>query len=497
MSEVPQQNVDTGKVEDEKTEAAPEILGPPSPSEAASETAEKSRDRKTVEDDEKIFFDMLDAAVSGTGDQQICELATKHLVEKGEVDPDAAKETGKLLQILFTDSRYSDAMKSFDQMGIPGRKKEIVHSICMSVLKGHLTANDFVGLVPKGIVIKTAAEMAHTKSLNGSEGVAYYDHGQIILTETALKTGKAKTENGEVSLDAQYFEHLMCHELSHGVIESTVIAKEGQEKMDKQMNGSEKKFSSEMLRMTREILDNADAIKDTQPAYIRFYLETLNNVDRDFGQMPPEKQQKFGSLEGYRNLRRVRVANEIMADYAGIYMKSDGSKEDFVEKSLDMADKNGLAQFLITNLKETGADASNAVPMAKDKIRDLNKALADKTETIDSIRAKYPQIATLIESYSVFHSSLSEQFKNIKGKALAPKKNTTIGEEEFDEEELGYSGSSDGGFSGGNYDPGYASPSKTPAGDSKGSGSFASELGAFVVAFGGEVYEPVAKSIQV
>ena len=465
--------------ETETTEATgEETPREPAPSRTAVETAEGNRRRRTKADDERIFFQMLEQAVEGQGDADIAAAAEKHLIEKGEINPDAAKETGALLNLLLTDSRFSEAFKQMESLHA-GRRKEILRSICLPVLNGHLTAQDFANLVPNGVKIIKPGDVKNSLSENGCEGVAYYHNGQILLTEKAIATGTASDgRGGEVTLDSGYFEHLMCHELGHGVTESTVFAGNGKE-ISAQMNGPEKQFSSEMLRYTREILDQAEQIKDTQPAYIRFYLDALGKADQDFQAMGAAQKKKFGSIEHYREVRRYRAAKEIITDYAGIFMRSDSSYDDFVNKSLEMADKDGLAQFLSANLGEAGADKGNSVEIAKAKIRELNEALRNKTETTDSIKQKHPELATLLGSYRAFHNTLTTQFKGVKGSAQAAEKG-----DEFDYD---YYFMGDGGY-GGNYDPGYSSPQNTARGEQKGSGSLMNELGGFIKAFGEEAF---------
>lgn len=443
-----------------KTETPPA----PKPEDVPSgnaKAAENSRDRRhETASNRAVVLEYVKKCIE-SGNPEMIKLA------ENEQHPDL-KESAKVLETLLTNPDWQATWKKFDLLAqspeyskAGEKKREIMMAICLPVINGHLSAEDTLNLVS---AIEIRESNTDTQSTSGYKGIFFYNPGErkLVIAQEALKDKYAETRNGqevEIKLD---LEHLIAHEMSHGLLSETNRSPRKNKEIARQITGAENP-SNKMVARAKEIIGNAETYMDSQPMHVQAVLAGLKTAPEQFGRLSDQDKTRFGSLDIYLNFRKVAAADEIMTDYTAFYLQSDGSFEGFVDKCLDLTPTSGIANYLSSSTKKDGVGESDSLVYAKSLLRRVNMELSGETIAKESgnfasdnpenagmveqeenipVRSKYPEIFKLMETYKDFYTDAMSATKETKGKVNPPL-------ESSDEEEIIEPAMSSGEGSGG------------------------------------------------
>lgn len=387
-AENPEENSETNA---EAPEDAPTSESALELEEANKKRAEKKHNKDTV----------LNWLVSNMGEDKVDpELLV--LFEKALSDQEEGAEDENLAEVAELVSSLPKVFEAFDGRigelaGQAGYSKEkltemrtkIIFGLCDSVMNGHLKAHDVINLCGEsiGVVSKQnpSAKVQKMVAEGGYDAILYFDgeEKQIYIFEDALADQFNKKEN---HLDLR---HAINHELSHPIVEQA---------MEK---------NSVLNEKAKEIIANAKNLKNCQSRHIRTQLQALENIDSDFAKAYPAgtEQQK----EAFREVRENRAATEIITDYTGIFLQSDGSIDGFVNTCLEKTDKEGMTEYFSKDNAER----------ATKTLREFNKTedQAKKDELIeqftnDEDKAKFIDLCKI---YETFYTEIKHTLQTNKG----------------------------------------------------------------------------------
>jgi hypothetical protein len=253
----------------------------------------------------------------------------------------------------------------FSEKKLEEKSRDIKSSLVESVVNGHLEASDVLNMVSHVEIFSThsdnAVEQEQIDKLLAQSG---YDSTMFVDTEAGkiFIVDKALKDEGEfidpktkkpIEID---FKHTTIHELSHILDKRAGVLR------------------NKTLLDACDQLAQIEGFSGTQSMHIRNTLET----------------------EG---LNQNQIRAEVVADYTALYLKSDGSFDDFVSECLEMTDEDAMYAHLGINEGENVEDN--------------------------------PKFARVIEIYKTFYDEISSNVKENKGKIQPPEKNENEEMEEY------------------------------------------------------------------
>lgn len=335
---------------------------------------------KFINDGEKISFD-----------PEITEITIKILEEKFPNERDLRSrliETYKLASLLpqFFNGLHNkieslNHNQNYKKENVQQRIKEIIASFLEPVSKGHLDCDDISSIV-KGVEIIDKNEISGTGMSNYEEGMCFDPRENKIYIFKEILSEKYSGVD---------YRHMLIHEMSHPVVLETFYA------------------DGELTENFEQIVNYAEQNYDLMSQHIKNSIDGLKQNANKFDSLSAEEKAKYGNdKEKFAQREKLMLANEIMADFTAIYMKTDGSLEQFAVENIFMAclKKDDQKKFF-ENLGLTD----------KKQIKVLREAIMSKDkEVLIELVTDNPALKNLMEVYKTFYSGIIKYSNNETGK---------------------------------------------------------------------------------
>lgn len=232
---------------------------------------------------------------------------------------------------------------------VENKGREIMMDLLSSVAEGHLTAEDFTRLV-SNVRVKTRSECPDA----GAEGIMFCDPrtGEITFLTEAL-VDEFKIENDILNLD---FKHMVNHEISHRVVETSL------------------KYNEKIVQIVQQIAANAD-----------------------LAPLLPMRIQN--ALKEYRD-HPSRLCIEIMSDYSSLFITSNGTFRSFFDNCINKAVLAGKSEFIAAlQIDDATWDA----------------AVAQGADAKMALLQSNPKLSALVGTYKELHREIGKTLKAEKG----------------------------------------------------------------------------------
>lgn len=298
----------------------------------------------------------------------LTEVAENAFFAKDLNHPDGEKIIGELsnfLHFIFQDENWVEIWDEIDKLSnLEGfakageKKKEIIASLSLPILNGHLTAEDTLNLVEDITLFEDSDSGSLTGQIGYSPTLAYRE-GRIFINKRALRdTFDENNPQFELNLT-----HSIAHELSHGATEQIYF-------------GTDHSLGKDVITLASKLITNPE-LNSLLPTHIFNVLNKLKESKKDYLALSDETKrtlEKSGisDLNQYETFRQKLAIKEIVTDFLAIYLQSDGTLED----------------FMMQGIKVTAGKA------------DIKKS---------------PHLSKLTEVYGLFHKSFSKDLPEFKG----------------------------------------------------------------------------------
>ncbi len=346
------------------------------------EVAREAQDQETETTIKKLnlslILDILRLSINqdGTEDPDVSELARKHLAEHNEENLEIDEETiqGLIKLLIELPAKIKSEVELTEE-----KQNEIIEHICTPVLLGHLSAADVLTMVDSVNISSSNQD----SSAQGYEGYMFYNPEERSITISSEIIDGYLTTTGEdgkemkIKLDT---EHMMVHELAHGVTEYT-MAKAEQSPEDSDLDP---KRAGEVVRKTSELAGS-------QTFHIESVLAGMSESKIAENHKEAVSNGSSISLEDFRERRTQLAAKEIITDYTAIFLQSDGSFLDFVKTCIGTTDLDKLGEFLN---EDVGED---------ENLDEIYESILDSPEEMNS----RPRIKSHIENYRHFYNLIN------------------------------------------------------------------------------------------
>lgn len=305
--------------------------------------------------------------------------------------------------IFSTESleRISELKRNPEFSNIEGRRVEIMTALATPLLQEHISYKDLGALLSSGIEISA---VSRENGNQGYDGAMWYDPDkcQIIILEKTLKDD-GKNENGiEFKRD---INHLINHEIAHGVVERTI--KESDEDLYEILEDDIERCPKS-FRIAVEMLEKANAnpaLLEFQPIQVKTaceaYQKMVSKIESDKSLTDEQKKDKTMR-------QKIDKANEILTDYTAIFLRSDGSLGDFMGIAMATADQRALNQYLE---RQSAGDADQSV---SEMLQSFRKASVERIESNNisnfkeavAILSENPKLQEVVKTFSAFYEPI-------------------------------------------------------------------------------------------
>ena len=180
-------------------------------------------------------------------------------------------------------------------------------------------------------------------------------------------------------------EHMMTHEMAHGVI------------------GATKELPKRATELAKNIIDTAEEMGEYQTVHIQNVLRNYKKELDEFSKKPAEEQDSLGGFDNFKAKKEVALANEIITDYYSIFLRSSGEKNDYLRRYFEVIHND---KFYDQVAKELSVEEGEGSSM--NKLVGVFREATREEGGLKNIIEKSPTLKKMVENGNEFYSACQE-----------------------------------------------------------------------------------------